>query len=265
MDTNEKVLSSLTRDDRLEGRTAVVTGSSSGLGEAIARVLAASGAHVVVHGRDRLRANTVTETINATGGRATTVLANLTHSPDATREFAAGAREALGGTVDILVNNAGIFPAGPTESLDDATVDELLATNIRVPHQLVAAYAPAMANNGTGAVVNISSWMARVGSAGVALYPATKAALEHLTRAWAAEYGPRGVRVNAVAPGATSTPGNAAASDVMDAIAAGTPAGITLRPVDIAWAVRYLASDEAAFVHGTTFDVDGGIVATRPS
>jgi NAD(P)-dependent dehydrogenase (short-subunit alcohol dehydrogenase family) len=95
------------------------------------------------------------------------------------------------------------------------------------------------------------------------MYTATKAALEQLTRAWAAEYGPRGVRVNTVAPGATATPGNAEAAAVLDRMTAGTVAGRPVRPVDVAFAVRWLCTEEAAFVHGTVVDVDGGITATR--
>lgn len=128
---------------------------------------------------------------------------------------------------------------------------------------LVGALAPATAARGSGVVVNVTSWMAHVGTPGVGLYPATKAALEQLTRAWAAEFGPSGVRVNAVAPGATLTPGNADSLAVLEAMTAASPAGRVGRPVDIADAVRFLASDEAAYVHGTVLDVDGGIVAAR--
>lgn len=263
MTTNETILSALPRDERLAGRTAIVTGSSSGLGEAAARVLAASGAHVVVHGRDAGRAERVAAAIEASGGRASVMLGDLAASPDAARDFAARATEALGGRVDVLVNNAGIFPVGATAELPDADVATLLATNVRVPHDLVGALVPAMAERGSGAVVNITSWMAHVGTPGVALYPATKAALEHLTRAWAAEFGPSGVRVNAVAPGATVTPGNEASLAILEAMTAHAPAGTPGRPVDIAHAVRFLASDEAAYVHGAVLAVDGGIVAAR--
>ena len=110
-------------------------------------------------------------------------------------------------------------------------------------------------------MINIGSWMARVGSPFGAMYTATKAALEQLTRAWSAEYGPRGVRVNTVAPGVTATPGNAGAADILAAMTRSTVAGRPVRPVDIAFAVRYLATDDAAFVHGTTLDVDGGLLA----
>lgn len=135
--------------------------------------------------------------------------------------------------------------------------------NVRAPHVLVGALAPAMAERGDGAVINIGSWMARVGSPSGAMYTATKAALEQLTRAWSAEFGPRGVRVNTVAPGVTATPGNSESADILAAMTQSTVAGQPVRPVDIAFAVRYLASDEAAFVHGTTLDVDGGLLAAR--
>ena len=105
--------------------------------------------------------------------------------------------------------------------------------------------------------------MARTGVPFGAAYTASKAAAEQFTRTWAAEYGPRGVRVNTVAPGATSTPGNAGSEDVLAAMTAGTPAGRPVRPVDVATAVRWLVSDEAAFVHGALLDVDGGLSATR--
>ncbi|WP_144720558.1 SDR family NAD(P)-dependent oxidoreductase [Agrococcus jejuensis] len=256
-------LGSLPRDERLAGRTAIVTGSSSGLGEAIAHALAASGAHVVVHGRDVARAERVASAIDAAGGRASVVVADLGESPSAVREFARRATAALGGHVDVLVNNAGIFPVGATAELPDADVAALLATNVRVPHDLVGAIAPRMADRGSGAIVNVTSWMRAVGTPGVALYPATKAALEHLTKAWAAEFGPSGVRVNAVAPGATLTPGNAESLSILEQMTAGSPAGRPARPIEIAHAVRFLASDEASYVHGATIDVDGGIVAAR--
>jgi len=120
-----------------------------------------------------------------------------------------------------------------------------------------------MAARGRGAIVTIGSWMARVGSPFAAMYTATKAADEQLTRSWAAEFGPHGVRVNSVAPGATLTPGNESARVVLDAMTAGTPAGVVVRPEDVAKGVLYLVSDDAAMVHGITLYVDGGISATR--
>ncbi|SMH48968.1 Short-chain dehydrogenase [Rathayibacter oskolensis] len=263
MQSNTEILQSLPTDTRLAGRTAIVTGSSSGIGEAIARVLAASGAAVVVTGRNADRARAVAESITSAGGTAHVVTADLSAGYDDIRAFARAATLALGGRVDILVNNAGVYPVGPTAALSDDDLDSVLATNIRVPHVLVAELAPGMAERGSGAIVNIGSWMSRVGIPFGAAYTASKAAIEQMTRTWAAEFGPRGVRVNTVSPGATSTPGNAADADVLAAMTAGTPAGSPVRPVDIAVAVRFLASDEAAFAHGTVLDIDGGIASTR--
>ncbi len=263
MQSNLDALASLVPDARLAGRTAVVTGSSSGIGEAVARVLAASGAEVVVTGRDAERAEAVAATIRATGGAAHAVPADLGASAGAVRAFATAARDALGGRVDIVVNNAGVYPAAPTASTPDADLEVVWATNIRAPHVLVAQLAPAMAERGAGAVVNVGSWMSRTGVPFGAVYTASKAAVEQFTRTWAAEYGPRGVRVNSVAPGATATPGNADAQQALAAMTATTPAGQPVRPVDVATAVRWLVSDEAAFVHGALLDVDGGLSATR--
>ncbi len=263
MQSNAQVLYDITPDHRLEGKTAIVTGSTSGIGEAIARVLAASGATVVVSGRDADRARGVVDTITAAGGTAHAVTVDLGGSYDDIRKFAAEATETLGGRVDILVNNAGLYPVTATEGLPDADLDAMLAVNVRAPHVLVAALAPSMVEQGCGVIINIGSWMARVGSPFGAMYTATKAATEQLTRAWAAEYGPSGIRVNTVAPGATLTPGNADSEAILDQMTANTVAGRPVRPVDIAFGVRYLASDDATFVHGTTLDVDGGLLATR--
>jgi NAD(P)-dependent dehydrogenase (short-subunit alcohol dehydrogenase family) len=254
-----------TTASRLSGRTAIVTGSTSGIGAAIARTLAAEGAHVLISGRDAARGQGVVKEIQEAGGHADVVEADLAGTYAQLRAFAAEATSALGGRVDILVNNAGIYPATLTEDLPDDDLDAMLAVNVRAPHVLVAALAPAMAARGSGVIINIGSWMAQVGSPYAAMYTATKAADEQLTRSWAAEYGPRGVRVNTVAPGATLTPGNEAARPALDAMTATTPAGVVIRPEDIANGVLYLASDDAAMIHGITLYIDGGISATRPN
>ncbi|SDT00162.1 SDR family NAD(P)-dependent oxidoreductase [Actinoplanes derwentensis] len=253
----------MTSSSRLTGRTALVTGSTSGIGAATAVALAEAGAHVLVSGRDADRGKGVVERIRATGGHADFLASDLAGDYGRLRGFAADATSLLGGRVDILVNNAGVYPVSATEDLADADLDRMLAVNVRAPHVLVAALAPAMVTAGGGVVITIGSWMASTGTAGGAMYTATKAAAEQLTRAWAAEYGPRGVRVNTVAPGVTLTPGNEAYRPVLDAMTAATPAGVVVRPQDVARGVLFLASDDAAMIHGTTLYVDGGISATR--
>lgn len=252
-----------TPTQRLENRTAVVTGATSGIGAAIARALAADGTHVVITGRDPQRGAAAAAAVAETGGRADFLPLDLAASYDELRAFAVAATATLGDHVEILVNNAGIYPVTPTDTLPDADLDAMLQVNVRAPHVLVGALAPAMAERGAGAIVNIGPWMADVGVPFGAMYTATKAADEQLTRTWAAEYGPRGVRVNAVAPGVTLTPGNEASRDVLDQMAAGTPAGIVVQPDDIADAVAFLLSDRARRIHGVTLYVDGGMNATR--
>ncbi len=246
-----------------DGRTAVVTGSTSGIGAATARLLAARGAHVIVSGRDSARGEQVVAAIRGAGGKADFVAADLAGDADTVRRFAEQAAAAAGGRVDILVNNAGIYPATTTPDLPDGALDAMLALNIRAPHVLVARLAPAMADRGDGVIVTIGSWMAVTGSPFAALYSATKAADEQLTRTWAAAFGPRGVRVNAVAPGVTLTEGNAKDRPMADRMAAGTPARVPVMPEDIAYAVAFLASGEARMIHGTTLYVDGGLTTTR--
>ena len=245
---------------RLAGRHVLVTGSTSGIGAATARAVAAEGARVVVTGRDRRRGEAVAGGI---GAAATFVPSDLAGSPDEVRAFAAAAVDALDGRLDVLVNNAAVCPATTTLGLSDADHEAALAVNVRTPHVLVAALVPAMVERGHGSVITIGSWMASVGSPIVGLYSATKAAEEQLTRSWAAEFGPAGVRANTVSPGVTRTPVNDDAPDQLDALAAGTPAGRTVTPEDVAAGVVWLASDEAALVHGITLRIDGGIATTR--
>jgi 3-oxoacyl-[acyl-carrier protein] reductase len=262
-ETNAELLASLRPDTQLAGQKAIVTGSSSGIGEAIARVLAASGAEVVVSGRDAARLQQVVDAIVETGGKAHAVPADLAGSYNELHAFAREAAAALGGRIDLLVNNAGVYPVMPTEAMSDHDLDAILNVNIRAPHVLVAAIAPDMAERGSGNIINIGSWMARVGTSSGAMYTASKAAIEQMTRNWSAEYGPLGIRVNTVAPGATLTPGNAEFSAVLDTMTSGTVAGRPVRPIDIAYAVKFLASDQATFIHGSMLDVDGGMVSTR--
>lgn len=243
------------------GKRALVTGATSGIGKATALALAAAGATVAVSGRDKEKGQAVVDAIRAAGGSAVFVAADLVDA-DAARDLAIRATEALGGGVDILVNSAGIFPFGPTDSHDEATFDAVYALNVKAPWFLVAALAPAMAERGSGVIVNVSTMVAQFGADGMALYGSSKAAVELLTKAWAAEYGPRGVRVNAISPGPTRTEGTAVMGDALDQLASLAPAGRPASPEEIAAAIVYLASGEASFVHGAILPVDGGRAAT---
>ncbi|MEU0967296.1 SDR family oxidoreductase [Streptomyces sp. NPDC005917] len=245
--------------ERLRNKTALVTGSTSNIGQAIAVAFAAEGAHVIVSGRNAERGAEVVAGIRASGGRADFLAADLDGSPKASQDLAARARETLGGRIDILVNNAGVYPAPGTTATDEKTFDEVYGVNVKAPFFLTAAVVPAMTEAGGGVIVNLGSWITRLAVPLGALYSSTKGAMETLTRAWAAEFGPQGVRVNAVSPGVILPPARAGAEPHPGEIMMkGTPAGEVGTPDAIAHAVVWLASDEASFVHGTVVDVDGG-------
>jgi NAD(P)-dependent dehydrogenase (short-subunit alcohol dehydrogenase family) len=246
---------------RLENKTALVTGATSNIGRAIATMFAAEGAHVVVSGRSHERGTEVVDEIRAAGGHADFVAADLDGSAQASSDLAAEATRVLGGRIDILVNNAGIYPGSTTAATDESSFDQVYSVNVKAPFFLTAAIAPAMAERGEGAIINLGSWIARLGIPISSLYSSTKGAIETLTRAWAAEFGPAGVRVNAISPGVIRTPdpdATGADDDLAETMMRGTPAGASATPDAIAHAAVYLASDEAAFVHGTVIDVDGG-------
>jgi 3-oxoacyl-[acyl-carrier protein] reductase len=248
----------------LTDRRAVVTGSTSGIGAATARLLAARGAHVLITGRDKVRGEAVVADVQRDGGRATFVASDLSAAPNELRAAARSWEVALGGAVDVLVHNAALCPAVDTFDLTDEDLEATLAVNIRAPHVLTAALAPGMLEQGHGAIVVIGSWMATVGHPIVGLYSATKAAEEQLARSWAAELGPRGVRVNTVSPGATRTPINDDAA-VISQMTAATPGGRPGTPDEVATAVGWLVSPQAEYIHGATLAVDGGITSTRLS
>ena len=243
------------------GRVALVTGSTRGIGHATAAVLAARGAHVLVSGRDGERGRRVVEQIRSDGGRADFLPADLLSAVDC----AGLAAQALdtAGRVDILVNNAAIGSFGPTTTVAEHDFDECYAINVRAPFTLVRSLAPRMAERGDGVVVNVTTMVASFGTSGSVLYASSKAALTHLTRCWAAEFGPKGVRVNAVAPGPTATE-NAVSTFGDDGLAAmmrATPARRVAEPGEIAETIAFVASEQAGFIHGAIVPVDGGRTA----
>jgi NAD(P)-dependent dehydrogenase (short-subunit alcohol dehydrogenase family) len=238
-------------ENHLEGQRALVTGATSGIGRAVALQLARDGAEVVVHGRDAARGAETVEEIAAAGGKASFVAADLGDAADVQR-LASDV-----GDVDILINNAGMSLFRPTDEVDVSAFDKMFASNVRAPFFLVAAIAPGMAARGRGSIVSVSSMAGAVGLVGGAAYGATKASLEAMTRAWAAEYSAAGVRVNAIAPGPvyTSTPSG---PKFITALGETTPMHRASQPEEIAEVVAFLASPRASYVTGTTVAADGG-------
>ena len=239
------------------GRTALVTGATGGIGGEIARLLAHGGADVVLTGRNAARGEALSAELTANGGTARFVAADLADLAAIT------ALAAEAGAVDILINNAAIFPGGPTVDQDSVTFDHAVAANIRAPYFLTAALVPAMLANRSGVIVNVSTMAARIGMPGLSLYSATKAALESLTRTWAAEFSPFGVRVNAVAPGPTRTDMvlGAMGEEGAAQVASTTMLGRLATPLEIAQTVLFLASERASYLTGSVLAADAGRTA----
>jgi NAD(P)-dependent dehydrogenase (short-subunit alcohol dehydrogenase family) len=242
----------------LDGSTALVTGATSGIGRAIALQLADRGAEVVVHGRSAERGAEVVREIESSGGKARFVAADLADADDVRRL----ATEA--GHVDILINNAGIYKFGGTTDTDDTVFDEHVNVNIRAPFILVQRLAPAMAQRGGGAVVNLRTLAASVAARDAGIYGATKAALEQLTRVWADEFGRSGVRVNAVAPADRHTPGTNVVPGLVEGLGATTALGRPADAREIASAVVFLGSPEASYINGAVLHATGGQLAIAP-
>lgn len=240
--------------------TALITGGTSGIGLATARQLAQLGVHVLVVGRNAERGKKAVKEIRATGGKADFISSDLQDAASA-REVAKRAIELGNGQVEILINNAGIYPFGPTHEMTEEQFDRVFSVNVKAPYFLVAVLAPLMAQRGKGAIVNVSTMVADYGAPGMSLYGSSKGAINLLTKAWAAEYGPKGVRVNTVSPGPTRTEGTDAMGEGLEQLAAQAPAGRPASAEEVAEAIVFLATDRASFIHGAKLAVDGGRTA----
>ena len=236
----------------LEDLRALVTGATSGIGRAAAEELGRRGAEVIVHGRDAARGGEVVDAITADGGKARFVAADL-NEPTEIDDLIEQA-----GVVDVLVNNAGFSWFGPTADLDVATFDRLFAANVRAPYFLVAALAPKMAAKGAGSIISVGSMAGQIGLPNAAAYGATKATLASMTRSWAAEFSPSGVRVNAIAGGPVFTGG---APERIEALGATTLLGRAAQPAEIAQLIAFLASPQSAYMTGAVVAIDGGRTA----
>jgi NAD(P)-dependent dehydrogenase (short-subunit alcohol dehydrogenase family) len=240
--------------------TALITGGTSGIGRAAANKLGQLGMHVIVVGRNAERGEKTVTEIRAVGARADFISSDLRDASSA-REVARRAVELGSGHVDILINSAGIFPFGPTHEMTEEMFDNVYSLNVKVPYFLVAELAPLMAKRGKGAIVNVSTMVADYGAAGMSLYGSSKAAINLLTKAWAAEYGLSGVRINAVSPGPTRTEGTDAMGEGLEQLAAQAPARRPATAEEIAEAIVFLATDRASFIYGAKLAVDGGRTA----
>lgn len=242
----------------LNGKTALVTGASRGIGRASALALAKAGAQVLVHYSSQEKAaGAVVAEIRASGGHAEKVGADL-RAPDGPHRLARRVRDIVGDRLDILVANAGISKAA---SIEDTTVDdfdELFAVNVRAPYFLVQQLLPAMCKGSS--IVLLSSLAARASVGALSAYAATKGAVDTLVRHFAAALGQRGVRVNAIAPGVVETDmSNFTKTEAGRASIFGMQALQRIaQPDDIGAAVVFLASDAARWISGDTLRVDGG-------
>jgi 3-oxoacyl-[acyl-carrier protein] reductase len=245
---------------KLDGKVALVTGASKGIGAGIAKALAAEGAAVVVnYSSSKAEGEAVAKEITGQGGKAVAVQANMAKTGDIERLFAES-KKAFG-RLDILVNNAGLYEFGPLENLTEENFHKQF--NVNVLGLLLASQAAAKQFDGNGgSVINISSVVSTLGLPGSSIYSGTKGAVDAITRSLAVELGSRQIRVNAIRPGMVETEGTHSAgileSDMRKQVQAQTPVGRIGKPQDIASMAVFLASSDSSWITGETFLVSGG-------
>jgi NAD(P)-dependent dehydrogenase (short-subunit alcohol dehydrogenase family) len=234
----------------LANQTALITGGTAGIGLACARLVAREGASVIVTGRDEQRGKEAAAGIDGDVRFIQTDLSDIELVKSLVRQV---------GNVDILVNNAASFPAALTVDQEVTSFEKTFDTNVRGTYFLAAGLVPGMIERGRGSIINVTTMVAAKGVPGASAYSASKAAVESLTRTWAAEFGAHGVRVNSVAPGPTRTEGvEAEWGETNEELGRSLPLGRTADPDEIAHAVLFLASPRASFITGSTLHADGG-------
>ncbi|MCH2077959.1 MAG: SDR family oxidoreductase [Rhodobacteraceae bacterium] len=246
----------------LSGKRALITGSSQGIGQALAKGMAAAGAEIILNGRNEAKLETARADLAATGAKVDTLSFDVT-SHAAAREAIDG-YEANTGPIDILINNAGMQHRAPLEEFPAEAFDTLLQTNIASVFNVGQAAARHMIKRGAGKIINICSIQTALARPSIAPYTATKGAVANLTKGMATDWAPHGLQCNGIAPGYFDTPLNKALVEDKDFTAwieRRTPTGRWGRLPELVGAAIFLSSDASSYVNGTVIFVDGGMSA----
>lgn len=249
----------MSKEGRLAGKVAIITGAARGIGKATARLFAREGARVAVTDIDAERGKRTATEIREEGGEAIFVPVDVA-DPASVEAMVRRVLDAYG-RIDILVNNAGVLRDRTLLKMSDEEFDFVINVNLKGVFNCTRAVAPIMAEQGNGVILNASSVVALYGNFGQTNYVASKAAVIGMTKVWARELGPKGIRVNAVAPGFIRTEMTAHLPEkVVQMVLERTPLRTWGEPEDVAYAYLFLASDEARFINGAVLSVDGGVV-----